>query len=69
MESWRRLEEEGLEHYEISDRGNWRDYETKQEPKEIYRWKDKGGYNRVTLYRKGNGGLQNKEKRFLSKQD
>ena len=50
-EEWSRLEEENLEHYEISNQAHFRDYETKQEPKEIDYWKNKYGYNEVNLYR------------------
>jgi hypothetical protein len=62
-EHWERLEEP-FNHYEVSDLAHWRDYETKQKPEKIRYWKDKYGYNMVTLYRKGIGSLRKREKIF-----
>ena len=53
MEIWKRVEEKGFDHYDISNLANFRDFDTKAKPEEIYFMKCKKGYNYVTLFRKG----------------
>lgn len=63
-EEWSRLEEENLEHYEIGNQAHFRDYESKQEPKEIRYWKNKDGYNYVGLFVKGHGNKKQRQRIF-----